>query len=70
MTDVVDLLISKYKFDVNCRSVNNWTPVYVASLHGHLDIVKYLYNTGMCDYLLRLSLVILHCIQHIIGDIM
>ena len=24
-TVVVELLVSKYKFDVNCRSVNNWT---------------------------------------------
>ena len=55
-TDVVELLVSEYKFDVNCRNVDNSTPVYEASYRGHLDVVKYLYNTGKCDLFIKTEL--------------
>ena len=52
-TDIVELLITIYKCDVNCRTVNNWTPVHEASLRRHLDVVKCLYNTGKCDLFIK-----------------
>ena len=54
-TDVVELLITKYKCDVNCRTVYNNTPVHEASLDGHLDVIKYLYNNGKCDLFIKNS---------------
>ena len=52
-TDIVELLITKYNFDVN--SVNNYnsTPVYCASLYGHLNVVKSLCNTGKCNLFIK-----------------
>ena len=53
-TDIIELLITKYKCDVNCRTVDNWTPVYMASsVWRHLDVVKCLYNTGKCDLFIK-----------------
>ena len=55
-TDIVKLLITEYKCDVNCRTVNNYTPVHYASANGYLDVVKCLYNTGKCDLFIKDSL--------------
>ena len=52
-TDIVELLITKYKCDVNCGNVYNWTPVHYASDNGHLDVIKCLYNTGKCDLFIK-----------------
>ena len=53
-TDIVDLLITKYNCNVNSVIDNyNWTPVYVASEFGHLNVVKSLYNTGKCDLFIK-----------------
>ena len=52
-TDIVELLTTKYKCDVNCGDVYNHTPVHAASLHGHLDVIKYLHNTGKCDLFIK-----------------
>ena len=52
-TDIVELLITKYKCDVNCGDVDNWTPVHVASANGHLDVIKCLYNNGKCDLFIK-----------------
>ena len=35
-TDIVELLITKYKFDVNCRTLSNSSLVHVASVTGYL----------------------------------
>ena len=48
-TDIVEVLITKYKFDVNCGNVGNYTPVHEASYIGRLDVIKCLYKTGKCD---------------------
>ena len=55
-TDVVELLVSKYKCNVNCVDIGNWTPVYEASFRGHLDVVECLYNTGKCDLSIKTNL--------------
>ena len=55
-TDIVELLITEYKCDVNCGTVVNWTPVHFASRWGHLDVIKYLYNTGKCDLFIKTKL--------------
>ena len=52
-TDIVELLITKYNFDVNCGNVDNWTPVHWASANGRLDVIKYLFNTGKCDLFIK-----------------
>ena len=53
-TDIVELLITEYKCDVNCGTVNNnHTPVYVASERGRLDVIKCLYNNGKCDLFIK-----------------
>ena len=52
-TDIVELLITKYRFDVNCGNVNNHTPVLYASVNGRLDVIKYLCNTGKCDLFIK-----------------
>jgi len=51
--DIVIQLISEYKFDVNCKDDANQTPVHLASRFGHLDVVKYLSNTGECDLTIK-----------------
>ena len=52
-TDIVELLITKYKCDVNCGDVDNCTPVHLASMNGHLDVIKYLVNNGKCDLFIK-----------------
>ena len=52
-TDVVELLVTKYNYDVNSGDYYNRTPVSLASSLGHLDIVKCLYNTGKCDLFMK-----------------
>ncbi|XP_067653305.1 sex-determining protein fem-1-like [Haliotis asinina] len=32
--------------NINCRGRNSWTPVIVATLHGHRDLVKFLVGRG------------------------
>ena len=62
-TDIVELLITKYNFDVN--SVDDYdctplhlacdTPIYDASdnIYGQLNVVKCLCNTGKCDLFIK-----------------
>ena len=52
-TDIVELLITKCKCDVNCGDDDNWTPVHAASNQGRLDVVKCLCNTGKCDLFIK-----------------
>ena len=52
-TDIVELLITKYKCDVNCGDDYNITPVHEASLDGQLDVIKCLYNNGKCDLFIK-----------------
>ena len=49
-TDIVELLITKYKCDVNCGDVSNYTANYA---NGHLDVIKCLVNTGKCDLFIK-----------------
>ena len=52
--DVVDILTTKYKCDVNITSVsNNKTPVFIASREGHLNVVKYLRTVCNCDMTIK-----------------
>ena len=42
------LVISTHTYrtaDVKTKSNNGWTPINIASLKDHLDIVKYAYET-------------------------
>ena len=52
-TDIVELLITKYNCNVNSVDDNNITPVHRASYFGHLNVIKYLYNTGKCDLFIK-----------------
>ena len=52
--DVVKLLTTKYKCDVNVTSSNNYkTPVFIASREGHLSVVKYLHTVCKCDMTIK-----------------
>ena len=52
--DVVKLLTTKYKCDVNITSIsNNKTPVFIASREGHLNVVKYLRTVCNCDMTIK-----------------
>ena len=52
--DVVELLTTKYKCDVNVTSSNNYkTPVFIASREGHLSVVKYLHTVCKCDMTIK-----------------
>ena len=52
--DVVELLTTKYKCDVNITSIsNNKTPVFIASREGHLSVVKYLRTVCNCDMTIK-----------------
>ena len=53
-TDIVELLITKYKCYINCGTFfNSWTPVHEASECGQLDVIKCLVNTGKCDLFIK-----------------
>ena len=52
-TDIVELLITEYKFDVNGGDVINSSPVYYVSASGQLDVINCLYNTGKCDLFIK-----------------
>ena len=51
--DVVELLTTKYKCDVNITSTKNKTPVFIASREGHLNVVKYLRTVCNCDMTIK-----------------
>ena len=52
-TDIVELLITKYNFDVNSVDNHNQTPVHWASFYGQLNVIKSLCNTGKCDLFIK-----------------
>ena len=52
-TDIVELLITKYNYDVNSVDNYNMTPVHYASDGGHLNVIKCLCNTGKCDLFIK-----------------
>ena len=45
---IVKLLL-KHKADPNAMTVNQFTPLHVACLHGHLDCVRYLMDSDLCN---------------------
>ena len=52
-TDIVELLITKYNWDINCGDVYNYTPVHYASEWGRFYVIKCLYNNGKCDLFIK-----------------
>ena len=45
---IVKLLL-KHKADPNAMTVNQFTPLHVSCLHGHLDCVRYLMDSDLCN---------------------
>ena len=48
-TDTTIDLITKYKFDPNCKDSHGHTPLHYAVINNHLEVVRYFINEQHCD---------------------
>ena len=53
----VQYLIERCHVDVETKDKDGWTPINIASFYGHLDIVKYLYESWHTNVMLTSSLI-------------
>ena len=51
--DIVIDLITKYKFDTNCKNSRGRTPLHYAASNNHLEVVRYFINEQHCDPMTR-----------------
>ena len=51
--DIIDDLISKYKFNINSKDSHGRTPLYHAVIKNHLELVRYFINDQHCDPMTR-----------------
>ena len=47
--DIVVNLITKYKYDTDCKDSRGHTPLHDAAVNNHLEVVRYFINEQHCD---------------------
>ena len=51
--EIIIELITKYKFDTNCKDSHGQTPIHYAAINNHLEVVRYFINEQHCDPMTR-----------------
>ena len=51
--DIIIDLITKYKFDTNCKDSDGCTPLHYAARKNHMEVVRYFINEQHCDPMTR-----------------